>query len=50
MSAKLPFQKKGGPRQKFTGTKRFGFRDDDDHEEEDQVSMVTGFDDNKVQE
>ena len=50
MSAKLPFQKKGGPRQKFTGTKRFGFGDDDDHEEEDQVSMVTGFDDNKVQE
>ncbi|KAG2221596.1 hypothetical protein INT45_005170 [Circinella minor] len=50
MSTKLPFQKKGGPRQRFSGAKRFGFGDDEDHEEEDQISMVTGFDDNKVQE
>ncbi|KAI9496123.1 DExH-box splicing factor binding site-domain-containing protein [Zychaea mexicana] len=49
-STKLPFQKKGGSRQKFSGGKRFGFGDDDDQEEEDQVSVVTGFDDNKVQE
>ncbi|CDS13485.1 hypothetical protein LRAMOSA05661 [Lichtheimia ramosa] len=51
MSAKLPFQKKAGFRPQFNRNNKFGFGDDDeDHDEQDQVSMVTGFEDNKLQE
>ena len=50
-STKLPYQKKTGPRQKFVGTKRFGFGDDEDEDEqEDHVTLVTGFDDTGVHE
>lgn len=51
MSAKLPFQKKASFRPQFNRNNKFGFGDDDeDHDEQDQVSMVTGFEDNKLQE